>query len=412
MNEVVAALLAGAGGLGLGSWLGYRLGRRTPTAAPATEPVTLELAPSETYDGAEAALLRKRVEEAEAQAADRAKKAVLTAVERGGVQYAANATGIVVPLPNEETKGRLIGREGRNIRSFEQVTGADLLIDDTPGAVVVSCFDPVRREAARLTLVNLMLDGRIHPGRIEEIHAQSLDALERSLPEAGAQAAEQAGVTGLPKPTLEALGRLRFRASVAQNVLDHSVEVARIAALLADELGFDADVARRAGLLHDIGKALPAEWEGPHALAGMAFLKRHGEAEPVLHAVGAHHHEIEPTSAEAVLVIVADGLSASRPGARREALDSYLKRIERIETLARGERGVSEAYAVKAGREVRVIVRPDDVSDADVSALAARLALKIEAEGVSSAPVRVTVVRETRAEATAQPPRTARERSK
>lgn len=409
MNEAIVAALAGAAGVGLGYWLA----RRKP--GPATEPVTLELAPSEpldSYEEAEAKLLRKRVEEAEQQAADRARKAVLTAIERSGVQYGSNATGIVVPLPNEETKGRLIGREGRNIRAFEQVTGADLLIDDTPGAAVVSCFDPVRREAARLTLVNLMLDGRIHPGRIEEIHAQSLEALERSMAEAGVQAAEAAGVTGLSKPTLEALGRLRFRSSVAQNVLDHSVEVARIAAVLADELGFDASVTRRAGLLHDIGKALPPEWEGPHALAGMAFLKRHGEPEPVLHAVGAHHHEIEPTTAEAALVIVADGLSASRPGARREALDSYLKRIDKIEALARGERGVAEAYAVKAGREVRVIVRPNDVPDAEVSALAARLALKIEAEAVSSAPVRVTVVRETRAEATAQPPRTARERSR
>jgi ribonuclease Y len=252
-----------------------------------------------------------------AEADRRAKKVVLDVMQRSVVDYVTEATLAVVELPSEDMKGRIIGREGRNIRSFEQVTGVDLIIDETPEAVVISCFDPVRRETARLALMNLMVDGRIHPGRIEELYEKAQLEVARTVREAGERAAERADVAGLTPATIEMMGKLRFRTSYAQNVLDHSVEVSRLAGNLAAELGLNAEVAKRAGLLHDIGKALGPEFEGPHALTGMEFLRQQGEKEPVLLAVGAHHHEIEPTSPEAVLVIVADTISAARPGARR-----------------------------------------------------------------------------------------------
>ena len=326
----------------------------------------------------------------------RARKHLLDVMQRSIVDYLTEATIAVVEIPNEEMKGRIIGREGRNIRSFEQITGVDLIIDETPDAVVLSSFDPVRREIARLALMNLMLDGRIHPGRIEELHEKASQEVDRMIREAGERAAARANVSGLTPRLIETLGKLRFRTSYAQNVLDHCVEVARLAENIAYELGLNAEVAKRAGLLHDIGKALGPEFEGPHAITGMEFLRSQNERESVLHAVGAHHHDIEPHSAEAIAVIIADTISASRPGARRENLETYLKRLAALEALANEFPGVHRSYAVQAGREIRLIVKPDELDDLGASRLAADVAKKIETEMDYPGQVKVTVIREFR----------------
>ncbi len=340
----------------------------------------------------------KEVEAASvAETERRAKQAVLDVIQRHVVDYMTEATLAVVELPSEDMKGRIIGREGRNIRAFEQTTGVDLIVDETPEAVVISCFDPVRRETARLTLMNLMLDGRIHPGRIEELHEKATQEVSRMIQEAGERAIERADVGPLPPKVVETMGRLRFRTSYAQNVLDHSVEVSRLAGALAHELGLNAEIAKRAGFLHDIGKALGPEWEGPHALTGMEFLRSMGERESVLHAVGAHHNEIEPSSPEAVLVIVADTLSAARPGARRESLENHLKRLTALETIANSFPGVERSYAVQAGREVRLIVKPEQIDDLGARRLARQVAKRIEGELEYPGQIKVTVVRETRA---------------
>ncbi len=326
---------------------------------------------------------------------------LLTVLSRAASSTVAQATTISVALPNEEMKGRLIGREGRNIRSFEQVTGVDLVIDDTPETVVISSFDPVRREVARLTLMNMMLDGRIHPVRIEELFAKATEEVNRTVAEAGVQAAEQVGVFGLSPDVTTALGKLRFRSSLAQNVLDHSVETAKLARMLAQEIGIRPEDAVRASLLHDIGKGLGDAWDGPHALAGMNFLARHGESELICHAVGAHHHDIEPASLSAMLVIVADSISASRPGARRESLESFIQRVQELETIAKSFPGVEQCFALQSGRELRVVVIPDQVDDMAAKQLAFDIARKIEASGDLSGRVKVTVIRETRTTETA-----------
>ncbi len=342
----------------------------------------------------------RRAKEVEAQAVleaeKKAKKIVLDVMQRSVVDYVTEATLAVVELPSEDMKGRIIGREGRNIRAFEQVTGVDLIIDETPEAVVISCFDPVRRETARLALMNLMVDGRIHPGRIEELYEKAQVEVNRMILEAGERAVERANVPGLSPKVIETMGRLRFRTSYAQNVLDHSVEVARLAENLAAEMGLNTEVAKRAGLLHDIGKALGPEWEGPHAITGMEFLKSLGERESVTHAVGAHHHEIEPTTAEAILVIIADSISAARPGARRENLENYLKRLTSLEALANAFEGVERSYAVQAGREIRLIVKPLEVDDLGAARLANEVAKKIERDLEYPGQIKVTVIRETR----------------
>ena len=348
----------------------------------------------------------RRAKEIEAQAIleaeKKAKKTVLDVIQRSVVDYVTEATLAVVELPSEDMKGRIIGREGRNIRAFEQVTGVDLIIDETPEAVVVSCFDPVRRETARLALMNLMVDGRIHPGRIEELYEKAQVEVSRMILEAGQRAVERANVTGLSPKVIETMGRLRFRTSYAQNVLDHSVEVARLAENLAAEMGLNTEVAKRAGLLHDIGKALGPEWEGPHALTGMEYLRTIGEKDSVLHAVGAHHYEIEPTSAEAVLVIIADSISAARPGARRENLENYLKRLTSLETLANSFEGVERSFAVQAGREIRLIVKPNEVDDLGAARLANEVAKKIEKDLEYPGQIKVTVIRETRVQQVAK----------
>ncbi len=332
-----------------------------------------------------------------ADAERKAKKAVLDVIQRHVVDYVTEATLAVVELPSEDMKGRIIGREGRNIRAFEQTTGVDLIVDETPEAVVISCFDPVRRETARLTLMNLMLDGRIHPGRIEELHEKAREEVERMVKEAGERALIRADVGPLPPQAVETMGRLRFRTSYAQNVLDHSVEVSRLAGALAHELGLNAEVAKRAGFLHDVGKALGPEWEGPHALTGMEFLRGLGEKDTVLHAVGAHHHDIEPDTPEAVLVILADTISAARPGARRESLENHIKRLTSLEALANSFPGVDRSYAVQAGREVRLIVKPDKIDDLGARRLALQVAKRIEGELEYPGQIKVTVIRETRA---------------
>lgn len=331
-----------------------------------------------------------------ADAERKARSVVLDVIQNRTVEYVSEATLSVLELPSEDMKGRIIGREGRNIRAFEQVTGVDLIIDDTPEAVVISCFDPLRREAARMTLTKLMTDGRIHPALIEEVHQASLAELERSVREAAERAAERAAVTNLTAATMDALGKLRYRTSYAQNVLDHSVEVSKLARGLAEELGLDAEIARRAGFLHDIGKALDGDWQGPHAITGMEFLKTQGESEPVLIAVGAHHHDIEPSTAEAILVIIADTISAARPGARRESLDQYVKRLTALEAIANSFPGIEKSYALQAGREVRLIVKPNEVDDLEAARLAKGVAQRIEGELDYPGQVKVTVIRETR----------------
>lgn len=326
-----------------------------------------------------------------------ARRVLLGCLERLTAHVVAESTSMLVALPNDETKGRLIGREGRNIRTFEQVTGVDLIIDDTPEAVTLSSHDPVRREVARLTLMNLILDGRIHPSRIEDMHKKAEAQLEEAMLRAAEEAIDRAQVGPLPLPVLQALGRLRFRTSSAQNVLDHSVEVAQVGGLLADELHLDAGTVRRAGLLHDIGKALGPEWTGPHALAGRDFLRTHGEPEAILEAVGAHHYEIEPTRGESVAVIVADTISAARPGARRENLEGFLQRVQKLEEIARKHIGVERAFAVQAGREVRLFVDPGQLDDAAASRLAKTLADQFRRDAETPGLIRITVIREFRA---------------
>jgi len=331
-----------------------------------------------------------------------ARHLLVSTMERTASQYITEATTAVVTLATEDMKGRIIGREGRNIRAFEQVTGTDLIIDETPEAAVISCFDPIRRETARLTLMNLMLDGRIHPGRIEEVYEQAKIEIERMIAEAGERAADRAGLVGLHPKIVDMMGRLRFRTSYAQNVLDHSVETSQIAAMLAAELGQNVEVAKLAGFLHDIGKALGEEWEGPHAITGMEFLQSLGVAEAVTHAVGAHHRDIDPESPEALLVIVADALSAARPGARRENLDAYVKRLGMLETIANSHPGVERSYALQAGREIRVVVKPEEIDDLAARRLAHDLARKIQSEMEYPGQIKVTVIRETRASDTAK----------
>jgi len=350
------------------------------------------------------AVKRGRQIEAEAiqEAERRAKKIVLDTIQRNVVDYVTEATLAVIELPSEDMKGRIIGREGRNIRAFEQVTGVDLIVDETPEAVVISCFDPVRREVARLTLMNLMVDGRIHPSRIEELHEKAQHEVERTIKEAGERASERANVHGLPPKVIEMMGRLRFRTSYAQNVLDHSVEVSRLAVMFASELGLNVEIAKRAGFLHDIGKALGPEWEGPHAITGMEFLRGLDEKEPVLIAVGAHHFEIEPSTPEAMLVIISDSISASRPGARRESLENYLKRLTALEGLANSFPGVERSYAVQAGREIRLIVKPSEIDDLGAARMANDVAKRIESELEYPGQIKVTVIRETRVQQVAK----------
>lgn len=346
----------------------------------------------------EAAGLIKRIEdEAVEKAKDKARRVISMAIQRIASEHVIESTVSVVDLPSDDMKGRIIGREGRNIRAFEQATGVDLIVDDTPEAVILSCFEPVRREIARLALERLVQDGRIHPARIEEIVTKVQGEMDEKLFADGEAAALEMGIPDLHPELLKLIGRLQFRSSYGQNALRHSMEVAWLANYMASELGADAQVAKRAGLLHDIGKAVDREMEGTHLELGRELLKRFGESEAVIHAMECHHGDYDPQSVEAVLITAADALSAARPGARREILENYIKRLERLESLANDFKGVEKAYAIQAGRELRIIVESTKISDEEALWLARDVAKKVEAELTYPGQIKVTVIRETRA---------------
>jgi len=344
--------------------------------------------------------IARRVREAEAEIKEegdkRARNILAVAIERYAADHVAESTVSVVELPSDDMKGRIIGREGRNIRAFENLTGIDVIIDDTPEAVVVSGFDPVRREIARLSLERLVADGRIHPGRIEEVVAKVQREMEDRIREEGEQAAYDVGIHDLHPELVKLMGRLRYRTSYGQNALKHSVEVAHIAGMIAAELGCDVAVAKRAGLLHDIGKALTHEAEGTHLELGIELLHKYNEPDVVIWAMEAHHGA-EPKTVEAVIVTAADAVSAARPGARRESLELYIKRLRRLEEIADSFDGVDKTYAISAGREVRIIVKPDSIDDQNAMRLSREIARKIEKELTYPGQIKVTVIRETRA---------------
>lgn len=347
------------------------------------------------YEGAK---LIKRIEnEAREDADKKAKDIIATAVQRYSGDFIAERTVSVVPLPNDEMKGRIIGREGRNIRALEASTGIDLIIDDTPEAVILSGFNPVRREVARLSLMRLISDGRIHPARIEDVVKKVGHEVDGVIKEAGEQAAFDLGVHGIHNELIKYIGRLKFRTSYAQNVLQHSVEVGFLCGIMASELGLNQKLARRMGLLHDIGKAIDHEVEGPHAMIGSKLAKKFGESGKVVHAIAAHHEDVQPSSVYAFLVQAADGLSGARPGARKELLENYIKRLEDLEKIANSFKGVANSYAIQAGREMRVIVDSSSVSDEESILLSRDIAKKIEETLTFPGQIKVMVIRETRA---------------
>ncbi len=351
----------------------------------------------ETQAKREAALLVRDIEnEARATGEQRARHIVVDAIQRVASEQTAESVVSVLHLPSDEMKGRIIGREGRNIRAFESVTGVNLIIDDTPEAVLLSCFDPVRREIGRLTLEKLILDGRIHPHRIEEVFELAKHEVERLCLRAAEDAVVEVGLTDLHPEMLALLGRLRYRTSYGQNVLKHLVETAHIAGIMAAELRLDAQLIKRCAFLHDIGKALTHEVEGSHALIGADLARKYGESDEVVHAIEAHHNEVQPQTIEAVLTQASDACSGGRPGARRESLEAYVKRLERIEEIAGGKAGVEKVFAMQAGREIRVMVKPDDVDEIGAAVLARDVAKQIEEELTYPGQIRVTVVRESR----------------
>ena len=346
----------------------------------------------------EAAIVVRDIERAAVEEGEkRARTIVTTAIQRVASEQTAESVVSVLHLPSDEMKGRIIGREGRNIRAFETVTGVNLIIDDTPEAVLLSCFDPVRREVARVALEKLVLDGRIHPHRIEEIYERSLAEVEQLCLRAGEDALVEVGVTNLHPELVLLLGRLRYRTSYGQNVLKHLIESTHLAGVMGAELGLDVPLVKRCALLHDIGKALTHEMEGSHALIGAEIARKYGEHEDVVHAIEAHHNEVEVRTVEAVLTQAADAISGGRPGARRESLESYVKRLERLEQIATSYEGVEKVFAMQAGREVRVMVLPDQVDDIQAQVIARDIAKQIEEELTYPGQIRVTVVRESRA---------------
>ena len=340
--------------------------------------------------------LKELEEKAKREAERRARDIVITAVQRCAVEHSSDATVSVVPLPSDDMKGRIIGREGRNIRAFETLTGVDLIVDDTPEAVTLSSFDPVRREIARISLERLITDGRIHPARIEELIEKATRDVEVQIMEAGEAALLETGIKNMHTELIRTLGQLKFRFSYGQNALSHSLEVAHISGIIAAELGIDEEMARRAGLLHDLGKAVDHQVEGPHAVIGADLAKRFGERAEIISAIASHHENTEAQTIYDIIVASADAISASRPGARRESLDAYIKRLEKLEELAQSFNGVSKAYAIQAGREVRVLVMPNNTDDGTVHKLAYDIARKIEEEMKYPGQIKVTVSREMR----------------
>ncbi len=349
-----------------------------------------------------ARIVRQIEAEARAEGEQRARRILATVMQRIASESVAELTTSVVPLPSEDMKGRIIGRNGRNIRAFEQLTGVEVIVDDTPESVTLSSFDPVRREIARRALVKLVTDGRIHPTQIEKVVEQEKAEVERIIQEAGEEAVYEVGVVGLHPEVVKMLGRLKFRTSYGQNQLHHAIETAKLAALLAAELGADVNVAKTAGLLHDIGKAMDSE-EGPHALVGARFLERYGVDPRVVHAVAAHHHDVEQETLEDIIVEIADALSGARPGARRESLEEYIKRIQALEDIARSFEGVADCYALQAGREIRILVEPDAIDDYAMTKLAHEITKAIETNLRFTGQIQVTVIREKRAVSVARP---------
>ena len=344
-----------------------------------------------------AAIIREAEQRTKLEADKKSREILSLAIQRVAADHSAETTVKTIHIPSDDLKGRIIGREGRNIRSFEQLTGVNLLIDDTPECVTISCFDPVRREVGRVTMENLIADGRIHPARIEEMYAKAEKQVNQQVQEAGEQATFDVGIHDLHPELVRTLGRLRFRTSFGQNVLNHSLEVAYLCGVMAAELGLDPVPAKRAGLLHDLGKAIDHEIEGPHAVIGADLARRFGEKPEIVHAIEAHHADVEPNSVLDVLVQAADAVSAARPGARKESLESYIKRLEKFEEIANAHKGVERTYAMQAGREIRVMVVPDQVDEAAAVVLAHDLAKQIEDEMQYPGQVKVVVIRESRA---------------
>ena len=350
-----------------------------------------------TLNDEKAALIKQAEQTVKETANKKAKELIGYAIQKCAADHTSETTVSVVALPNDDMKGRIIGREGRNIKMLETLTGIDLIIDDTPEAVILSGFDPLRREVARIALENLIEDGRIHPAKIEEMVEKAKEEVEEIIKEEGERAVLETGVHGLHPDLVKLLGKLKYRTSYGQNVLNHSIEVSNLARIMAEELGLDPRIARRAGLLHDIGKALDHDMEGTHVQIGVDVLKKYKENDIIINAVEAHHGDVEPKTIEAVLIQAADAISASRPGARRETLETYIKRLEKLESIADSFEGVEKSYAIQAGREIRLVVKPEKVSDSQMVTMAREVAQKVESEMEYPGQIKVNVIRETRA---------------